>query len=361
MSDDIYELLAQRLDALPNGFPRTESGIELRILRKIFTEDEAEIACALKLLAETPEQIAERLGRDPATMSDMLEKMVERGEIIGEGAHDARKYRMAPFFVGIFDFVLDRLDKEYVELMDEYIAEGFLEGIGNDKPAFLHAIPIEQSVDAQLEIHPYESVRRLIDKAKVFSVRECLCRKKKLTIGEPCSKPLVNCLSMSANERAFDIDYLGHAVDRKEAERIMKEAADAGLVHATFTITDDTYHFCNCCNCCCIPLRGVTKMNAPEMMAKSNYWASIDPDTCTACGVCADERCPMGAISEQDDAYEIDRDRCIGCGVCVPTCPSESISLVRKPEDQCIQIPPNMASWMMERSANTGKTLEKFI
>jgi hypothetical protein len=36
MSADVYERLAQKLDALPNGYPRTESGVELRILEKIF-------------------------------------------------------------------------------------------------------------------------------------------------------------------------------------------------------------------------------------------------------------------------------------------------------------------------------------
>ena len=37
MTDDIYRKLAQRLDAIPNGFPATESGVELRLLAKIFT------------------------------------------------------------------------------------------------------------------------------------------------------------------------------------------------------------------------------------------------------------------------------------------------------------------------------------
>ena len=97
------------------------------------------------------------------------------------------------------------------------------------------------------------------------------------------------------------------------------------------------------------------------MPARSNFWASIDPDTCEACGVCADERCPMGAISEADDFYEVNRDRCIGCGVCVITCPTESIEMVRKPEDQCIRPPKTAVEWMMERSVDTGKPLDRFL
>jgi hypothetical protein len=34
MSQSVYKKLAQRLDALPQGFPETESGVELKILAK---------------------------------------------------------------------------------------------------------------------------------------------------------------------------------------------------------------------------------------------------------------------------------------------------------------------------------------
>lgn len=36
MPEETYRRLAQRLDALPNGFPATESGAELELLAKIF-------------------------------------------------------------------------------------------------------------------------------------------------------------------------------------------------------------------------------------------------------------------------------------------------------------------------------------
>ena len=32
---DVYKRLAKKLDELPNGYPETESGVELKILEKI--------------------------------------------------------------------------------------------------------------------------------------------------------------------------------------------------------------------------------------------------------------------------------------------------------------------------------------
>ena len=38
---DVYTRLREHLDRLPAGFPATESGVELRILKRLFTPDEA--------------------------------------------------------------------------------------------------------------------------------------------------------------------------------------------------------------------------------------------------------------------------------------------------------------------------------
>ena len=58
MTDPIYAKLAKVLDTLPNGFPATASGVEVKILKKIFQPEEAELFCDLRLTLETPEQIA---------------------------------------------------------------------------------------------------------------------------------------------------------------------------------------------------------------------------------------------------------------------------------------------------------------
>ncbi|MGM0420205.1 MAG: 4Fe-4S binding protein [Bacillota bacterium] len=53
--------------------------------------------------------------------------------------------------------------------------------------------------------------------------------------------------------------------------------------------------------------------------------AYVISDDCISCGACEPE-CPVDAISEGDEIYEIDADTCIDCGACEPVCPVAAIS-----------------------------------
>ncbi|MDY6844474.1 MAG: 4Fe-4S binding protein [Thermodesulfobacteriota bacterium] len=46
-------------------------------------------------------------------------------------------------------------------------------------------------------------------------------------------------------------------------------------------------------------------------------------DECIACGTCVDE-CPVDAISEGDEIYEIDAELCTECGACAEVCPVDA-------------------------------------
>ena len=87
MVEDVYEKLAKKLDAHPSGFPRTKSGIELKLLKKIFTEEEAKLANELQWAPETVAQICERTGRDPAKTADKRSgcRLARLGRIHGMG------------------------------------------------------------------------------------------------------------------------------------------------------------------------------------------------------------------------------------------------------------------------------------
>ena len=47
-------------------------------------------------------------------------------------------------------------------------------------------------------------------------------------------------------------------------------------------------------------------------------------DACLSCGSC-ESACPVGAISEGADKYEIAEDAYISCGSCANECPADAI------------------------------------
>ncbi|NCC24529.1 MAG: 4Fe-4S dicluster domain-containing protein [Deltaproteobacteria bacterium] len=67
----------------------------------------------------------------------------------------------------------------------------------------------------------------------------------------------------------------------------------------------------------------------PEIRETHEFWngeeARIDPDLCTACGLCH-EHCRFGAI-EPGDPYRVKADHCEGCGVCAFVCPSGAAAM----------------------------------
>jgi hypothetical protein len=120
MTDEVYHKLAKVLDALPNGFPSTESGIEIKLLKRIFKPDDVELFCDLKLTLETPEQIASRTGRPIEGLEEKLTSMWERGQIFGVKLGPVKLFRIAPWALGIYEFQLPHMDRELAAMCEEY-------------------------------------------------------------------------------------------------------------------------------------------------------------------------------------------------------------------------------------------------
>jgi len=347
---DLYKRLAERLDQLPNGFPATRSGVELKILKKLFTPEEAEMALTLKPTPETPAMLARRLGRSLKEVRPMLEQMAGKGLIGCFKLSGKLAYLLMPFVIGIYEFQVDLMDAESAELFKEY-EPALMRGLGSAGPAMARVVPVNQAIEAKHEILRYEDMRGMVNEARSFVLRECICRKQKAFEGETCSHTSETCLGFSSEEGAYDdFKYAGRVISKEEALKLLDEAAEEGLVHCTYNVQEGQRFVCNCCICCCELLKSVKEHAAPHVLAGSHFAAVIDPDACEACGVCAEERCPMEAIGEGNRAFKVDRARCIGCGVCVPTCSTGAITLERRADGA--PPPANVRAWSVERSAN---------
>ncbi len=354
MGDEIYHKLAKVLDTLPNGFPSSESGVEIKILKKIFDPEQAELFCELKLTFETPEQIAERTGRPLEGLEEMLKTMWERGQVFGVMFGNMKLFKMVPWAFGIYEFQLPHLDRELAEMCDEYMevyGQQFLE----NQPQFMQVIPIEREIQAKHEALTYERVSSIIEGGHSFLVNECICKKEQGLLENRCEKPLEVCLAIAPVPGVFDDSPVGHAISKEEAYELLRKSEEAGLVHLTWNVQSGHFFICNCCGCCCGPLRGINELGIPaSKVVNSYYYAEIDPDTCEACGTCADERCQVNAIEEGEDAYLVIKEKCIGCGLCISTCPAEAIQLIRKQPEEMVSPPSDEMAWYEERGRQRG-------
>jgi Na+-translocating ferredoxin:NAD+ oxidoreductase subunit B len=325
MAEDIYERLREHLDSLPTGYPQTPSGVEIRILKKLFTGQEAEMACQLKLVPETAEQVALRLGQDPKGVSNLLYRMSQKGLVLRVKSGEVYQYMATMFVIGIMEFQVNRLDRELCEMIDEYMREKFAQEMIRPQTPQLRVVPVQQSLTGLMEIQPYDELRKIVESQKTIVVADCICRKKSGLMGHPCAKPLESCLFFGMMGEYYIENGMGRRIAREEALEILRKNEEAGLVPSPAN-AQKVGGICSCCGCCCGVLKAIKLHNHPSSLVKSNYFAQVDQDLCSGCETCL-ERCQMEAIYMDDDWAAIDLKRCVGCGLCVTTCPSKALSL----------------------------------
>jgi len=350
---DIYSKLRQRLDDMATGYPATPSGVELKILKRLFSTEDAEMFLNMTPLLESPGKVAERLNLPEDETAKKLEDMARRGLLFRKRQEATTRYAAVPFVVGLFEFQLNAVDRDMAVDMDEY----FEKGIGQTFQAFdtpvMRTIPIDRKLVAEWPVAPYEDALEILESQKSIAVAPCICRKMANKAGKGCEKPLEACLLFGSHAEYYVDNGMGRFIDKEEARQIVINNEKAGLVIQPFN-SQNVGGMCSCCGDCCGMLRSLKKQPVPSAAVKSNYFAQVDPDECTGCETCL-ERCQMDAIDVVDDIAQINLDRCIGCGLCVTTCPTEAVMLVKKPEDQQYMPPKSGMETYIRIAQERGK------
>jgi len=352
LKQEVYQKLARHLHSLPAGYPATESGVELRILRRLFTPDEAELATHLTLLPEEARVVARRAGIDPAQAEQRLEKMARKGLIMDEVLEGRPlRYQAAQFVIGIWEFQVNNLDPELIRDVDEYRAALIDEGWA--KMPQIRTIPVEASMDATARVLPHERVLKLLDGHDTFLVTPCICRQERTLVGEGCDKPEHYCLMLGSAAEFFHRNNVGRFVDKAEMAEMIRQADKHGLVLQP-TNSKEILNICCCCGCCCGVLTSFKKYPRPGEMVYSAFVTTYDQEACTGCGVCED-RCPMDALSLDDEKALFKPERCIGCGLCTTTCPSGALVITRRPEGESPKIPATFEKAMIQVARKRGR------
>lgn len=326
MPDPAYESLHEFLDMFPLGFPKTDSGVELKILERLFTIEEAETAVLLTPFPQEAGQIAERAGLDAEELEEKLESMSRKGLVFRVCREGRTLYNAAPFMIGLYEYSVNKVDEELAALYQEYYETAYMEEMGASNVPGFKVIPVAEHIEADFVLFPYANLVADIEAASKISVTECICRKEARLVGKGCDHPMETCLSFGAAAEYYIENGIGREITAAQAIEIVREADRAGLVHAG-TNTMHLSNLCNCCGCCCASMKGITtRGHDKHRYLNALFEAVVDVDGCTACEECVG-RCPVGAITVEESAL-VDRRRCLGCGLCASACPAEAVTML---------------------------------
>jgi Na+-translocating ferredoxin:NAD+ oxidoreductase RNF subunit RnfB len=348
--DDTYRQLQQHLERMPIGYPSTKSGIELKILKQLFTPKDVEIAMMLGALPDNIDKIHRRAKKTGISKNDLEEKlddMVKRGIIVGGEMYADKKgnkrYSNIHAAIGFFEFQVNRLKPGLYQNMLDYMDEEFHKEFHNpNAPSQVRTIPIEKSITPEHLVSTYDNIMQIVENYEgPFAVMNCICRQGHEMAGESCKLTDIreSCMLFNSSaEYMSDTLELARYITKEESLDILREAQEAGLVLQPQN-TQNPEFICTCCGDCCGILTSVKKLPRPADYYTSNFFAEVNPELCAACESCVD-RCQLDALSIVDNCSQVDLDRCIGCGNCVAVCENDAIHLKNKeneitpPKDQ---------------------------
>jgi electron transport complex protein RnfB len=333
--NDAYRKLQRHLNKMPVGYPATKTGVEINLLKSIFTPEQAAVATHLDYKHKSIDQIFETAKVDVASKEDLkriLDKTVSNGGIFRRRRDGEVQYAVLPFLLwGMYEHQIKRLNKAFLDDCNEYITGEFGIEFATSRLPKMRVIPIEESIEAEHRIATYDELRRLIEQAgDHIAVQECFCRKANDLQEKPCKVTERRELCMSFGDLAdlYVEEGWARKIDQRKALEMARKNEEEGLVLMPGNQQEPNF-MCSCCNDCCGMLSLIQNYPKPAEVVGSNFFAEVNSELCTGVGSCI-ERCPMKAVSLNNGFAAIELARCIGCGLCVPVCPEDAISLVKK-------------------------------
>ena len=326
----------------PLGAPESETFIE--ILKCYFDPDEARLAAAMTFEPEPEEVIARRAGVSLDEAAPILTKMAGRFFVRGFRRPDGVRTFRLPIMVaglGLFEvpFLMreSSVDLEHLaDLWDKYYLEGHGREVHGSGISLVRALPTVRSVKESVLAH--EDALQAVKNATMLTLNPCACR----VAHRRCDDPVEICIGLSWGvpgglepgspllDHHHAATIAGRLTSTDEVVDALQRAEELGLVHISMNFKDDPWFICNCCRHACGLLRGVTELGITHAVAPSSFWMIIDEDMCSSCELCV-ERCPVGAISMQEDGVaQVTHEKCLGCGVCEVVCSQGAMSLQKR-------------------------------